>query len=69
MVRRCWPLSQPDRVANLASVCLGARRTTIADFYGTGTSDILWRNTNGAVDIWTEGNPNEAALIANVDTS
>lgn len=69
MVRRCWPLSQPHRVANLGSVCLGAWRTTIADFYDTGTSDILWRNTNGAVDIWTEGNPNEAALIANVDTS
>jgi hypothetical protein len=25
----------------------------IGDFTGNGTDDILWRNSNGAVDTWT----------------
>ena len=40
-----------------------------SDFSGYNASDILWRNSNGLVDIWTEGNPNNASLIANVDPS
>ena len=40
-----------------------------ADFDGDGKSDILWRNANGAVDIWTDGDPNQSAFIGSVDTS
>ena len=39
------------------------------DFNNDGMSDILWRNADGAVDIWTNGDPNQSALIASVDPS
>ncbi|TYL89684.1 hypothetical protein FXB40_34220, partial [Bradyrhizobium rifense] len=34
------------------------------DFSGGGHSDILWRNDNGAVSIWDNGDINQAHIIA-----
>ncbi|TYL83074.1 Ig-like domain-containing protein [Bradyrhizobium cytisi] len=34
------------------------------DFSGDGHSDILWRNDNGAVSIWDNGDMNQAHIIA-----
>jgi len=40
------------------------------DFYGNGYSDILWRNTNGDVDIWLmNGLQALGTDIGNVSTS